>query len=184
MFGKPDYARCLSFFDLAKSVDDDNAILTSDELNFYLSCQIHKSTILGELFDDIPSIVWSEANLKYVTGEVSPQLDVHGRDARIDHDMLQKRVRPEIREYLESTAERKKLTDALGDDGCPVPESPEYYTPLYMDGGVLLLIGSSDPVYTDKRSFCDAVLSALGDHYDFTQLKALRLMRGFLRDTV
>lgn len=184
-FGKPDYMRCLSFADLAKDLDTDNAILTSDELNYYIAVQLMKDKVTGELFDDIPSIVWTDANLKYVTGEVTVQQDNAGRPLRLDHDMLLNAVCPELRKYMESSKERARLAKAVGDE-CPDGEweSPEHYIPLYMDGGVLLLVGSPDPVYADKRSFCDAVLTALGNHYDFTQLKALRLMRGFLRDHV
>lgn len=184
-FGKPDFTRCLSFADLAKDLDTDNAILTSDELNYYTAVQLMKPQVLGELFDDIPSIVWSEQNLKYVTGEVTVQQDNAGRPFRMDHDMLLDAVCPEIRKYLESSRARAKIAKAAGDVAPEGSwEDPEYYTPLYMDGGVLLLIGSPDAVFADTRSFCDAVLTALGNHYDFTQLKTLRLMRGFLRDHV
>lgn len=184
-FGRGRYENFLSFSKLAADVERDDSILTQAELNYYLSMQVEKAELLGELFSDIPSIVWSDDNLRYLLDSASPDIDTAGRPCRVSHDMLRERLRKDVKDLMESESLRARIAKAAGQDKDEesVP-SLLHYTPLYMDGGVLLLIADNEPVYTDSRSFCDAVLAALGDHYDFTQLKTLQLMRGFLSDHV
>lgn len=184
-FGRGRYEDYLSFSKLAAGIERDDSILTQAELNYYLSLQVEKAELLGELFSDIPSIVWSDENLRYLLDDQSQDIDVAGRPCRVSHDMLRECLRKDVKELMESESLRKRIAEASGEE-TDEPNAPSlvHYTPLYMDGGVLLLIADNEPVYPDSRSFCDAVLAALGDHYDFTQLKTLQLMRGFLSDHV
>jgi hypothetical protein len=182
--GKPDYAQFLSFSSLAESVEKDDSILSMDELNFYIAVQLQKHKLLGELFSDIPSICCTEENLKYITGEVTPTQDRHGRALHMSHDSLLERAREPIRKILDSERLQLAIERKSDPDAKSTVFDPEHYVPLYGSENTLYLIGAIEPVYPDQRSFCDAVLTALGDMYDYTQLKTLHVMRAFLRDGV
>ena len=184
-FGRPRYEDYLSFSVLAEKVKSDDSIITPTELNYYLAAQVLKSEILSELFSDVPSTVWREENLRYMTESSAPEMTNMGQAERISHDMLRNVLRADVRKVIEDEALRSKINAAGGDSkGNASALAPEHYTPLYMDSGVLLLIGTAEPAFTDTRSFCDAVLTTIGGHYDFTQLKALQVMRAFLRDSL
>lgn len=142
------------------------SILTESELFIYTLVQRELHRLTDGAFSDLHTIADCDENAAFY----------------LDHEAAM----VALKEKLYRDAKLKEVTG--GDSAIGVletnPLDPEFYTPVRVDANTLLLIGSTTPVYQDKRAFYNAVIESLSGIAEFPEFKELEVFKRYLRHAV
>ena len=140
------------------------SILSEDQVIIYALTQGYINAFTDRAFEDVPSIATTEPNALFLAD----------RAKRVEKVRLSVNVN-------DALAEKKESALSFAPTGLM---AKEHYFPVLVDPVTLLLIGSRVPVYSDERSFYNALLETVGDKIDFSEFKLYEFFKRYLRVAV
>lgn len=148
----------------------EQGLLDKEEVYAYIMANERLVEMFGDVFSDLQMIGACSENLPFI----------QNHQAGIDV----------FRGVLEDEKMARELEGSKDNDDTSIFNSrpglldKEFYSPKVIQGEVLFLVGSCEPVYQDARAFYNGCLEELSKTLSFELLKSTNLMKHYCRHAV